>query len=355
MNFYVSILQKEFGKKPSKRYSQSCVLYKDELYLFGGYDENSFSCNDLWKFSFQELEWENIKVEIKPPSRFHHKPLVIKDKMYIFGGLSETLKNYNDLWEFDFSTQQWSQKTTSGTIPNPKYGFEMFEYQENIFIYGGCDNEFGFEEVHYLDLKTFKWKNLPKEEFPFEKSSGSVFSSLVIDKDILYFYGGFHKEKQKNSQKLLMLSDDLIIRILSFLDIKNICNISCVSKNWNFSKLSNDDFFWKEKFLKCIKIFNLLESNYQGISYKNAIIKIHFDIIKEFENYTPFQKKHIYYGDTKFLSTIKMKSSIFHPPIDHNGKRLKCNTVGDVGIGKTCLIMTLTNNSFPLETIIGIG
>ncbi len=36
--------EKTSGDVPSKRYGHSKVIYNDEIFLFGGYDIDSFSC-----------------------------------------------------------------------------------------------------------------------------------------------------------------------------------------------------------------------------------------------------------------------------------------------------------------------
>ena len=40
------------GKSPSRRYGHTAVLHEDSMFVFGGYDCDSFICSDLWAFSF---------------------------------------------------------------------------------------------------------------------------------------------------------------------------------------------------------------------------------------------------------------------------------------------------------------
>jgi len=40
------------GRSPARRYGHSAVLYGYGMIVFGGYDCDSFTCADLWSFSF---------------------------------------------------------------------------------------------------------------------------------------------------------------------------------------------------------------------------------------------------------------------------------------------------------------
>jgi hypothetical protein len=60
-------LIKTIGVIPSPRYAHSAVIYGKHMYIFGGYDSDSFSCNDLFQFNFgffEKLIIRNINMEI---------------------------------------------------------------------------------------------------------------------------------------------------------------------------------------------------------------------------------------------------------------------------------------------------
>jgi len=40
------------SRVPARRYGHSGVLYSSEMFIFGGFDCDSFTCSDLWSFSF---------------------------------------------------------------------------------------------------------------------------------------------------------------------------------------------------------------------------------------------------------------------------------------------------------------
>jgi len=43
------------SRVPARRYGHSGVLYSSEMFIFGGFDCDSFTCSDLWSFSFGNL------------------------------------------------------------------------------------------------------------------------------------------------------------------------------------------------------------------------------------------------------------------------------------------------------------
>ncbi|KAL9643566.1 hypothetical protein ABK040_010179 [Willaertia magna] len=68
----------------------------------------------------------------------------------------------------------------------------------------------------------------------------------------------------RNSFQLLenKLSDDEKLIILSFLDIKTLCSLNCVSKcNFSLSKLCNNDKFWYHYYKKIINDYYNLDFN----------------------------------------------------------------------------------------------
>lgn len=79
--------------------------------------------NELWRFDFKKTKWQKINSKLTPPGRRSHKAIVYKDKMYMFGGFAE--KPMNDFWQFDFETMQWAQLELKGNLPCGRSRFSM--------------------------------------------------------------------------------------------------------------------------------------------------------------------------------------------------------------------------------------
>ncbi|KAL9649519.1 hypothetical protein ABK040_003199 [Willaertia magna] len=157
--------------------------------------------------------------------------------------------------------------------------------------------------------------------------------------------------------------------ILSFLDISSLCKVSCVSKSFSLSQLSNDDLFWKDHYKKFFKEFyvptnlhyhfhyniktkeikqeitTILQSTTQD--YKNEITKFIKEII---ENTQKIQKERLSKIEFSRDAILQNKETLLQKAntIMKNHKLKDCDckvvTVGDGAIGKTSMLMTLSKN-----------
>jgi hypothetical protein len=109
------------GRRPSKRYGHTAVVYQNSIWIFGGFDNDSMACNDLWKLSAEEdgggFTWTKIDTETRPGSRYHHSAVVSGRAMLVFAGLGDAAP-LNDLWAFSFENMEWHEvKTEAGPCP----------------------------------------------------------------------------------------------------------------------------------------------------------------------------------------------------------------------------------------------
>lgn len=80
------------------------------MYVFGGKDFENNKLFDLWVFDIPTLTWAEIKAYPQPTVSFDlnfsqprsgHSAVVYKNQIYIFGGIFEITKELNDLWTYD--------------------------------------------------------------------------------------------------------------------------------------------------------------------------------------------------------------------------------------------------------------
>jgi N-acetylneuraminic acid mutarotase len=99
---------------PSGRYGHKCILYKHEMFLFGGYKEKE-RLDDTYAFNLETLKWREIKVQ-GPGARDSHSAVLYKHYMVIFGG-SDGFSWFNDIYAFDFNREIWTKWESHGDIP----------------------------------------------------------------------------------------------------------------------------------------------------------------------------------------------------------------------------------------------
>ncbi|KAL9641951.1 hypothetical protein ABK040_004009 [Willaertia magna] len=158
------------------------------------------------------------------------------------------------------------------------------------------------------------------------------------------------------------LSTDEKKVIISFLDISSLCNVSCVSKNFSLSQLSNDDLFWKDYFKIFITeyykptnrdiyqniyynrirdIEKRIETTLQSTTkdYKNSIIKFVKEIIENIQKIQNERLLKIEFDQNSVLldkETLLQKASLILKGQKNHKKLCDCKivTVGDGAVGK---------------------
>ncbi|KAL9655431.1 hypothetical protein ABK040_016844 [Willaertia magna] len=165
------------------------------------------------------------------------------------------------------------------------------------------------------------------------------------------------------------LSDDEKLIILSFLNIKTLCSLNCVSKfNFSFSKLCNNDRFWEQYYKIIITdyFYNVELSSvyFDGIdvnkiktekeillnkseNFKENFILFFKNVFKQTKDLQQKRLNTIQYNKNKVLFTKEKLSEenkeIFNDTIVKSMKEhYKYVVVGNGNVGKTCMSMVLT-------------
>ena len=90
--------------------------------------------------------------------------------MYIWGG-GHLGPAFNDLFCCDTISHSWSKPIVSGVIPGGRVGHSACVYNDSMWIFGGIDlrhplgEQFYFEDVFKLDLKSLKWSHVPTKVY----------------------------------------------------------------------------------------------------------------------------------------------------------------------------------------------
>ncbi|KAG9100366.1 Negative regulator of mitotic exit [Ceratobasidium sp. UAMH 11750] len=68
-----------------------------------------------------------------------HRPRLVtyKNKIYIFGGTDGAF-HYNNTWVFDLATRTWVELTWIGFIPVPREGHAAALVGDVMYVFGGC-------------------------------------------------------------------------------------------------------------------------------------------------------------------------------------------------------------------------
>lgn len=145
---------------PVGRYGHAACMHDTRFFVFGGQAEGAFM-NDLWTYDIKQRElvnliltgaslsrlvvtgsshrWEQIQYSSPPPPRrTGHILTAHQGSLYVFGG-TDGKYHYNDTWSLDMATGIWTELSCIGYIPVPREGHAAAIVDDVIYIFGGRD------------------------------------------------------------------------------------------------------------------------------------------------------------------------------------------------------------------------
>jgi hypothetical protein len=121
----------------SPRVGHSAVVFKNNIYLIGGYDGAGYK-NDVWR-SPDGIRWEKVSGAAGFTPRRSHAAVVFKDKLWLIGGYGENEKYYNDIW-CSSDGASWRRIMTAAPESggfSPRRGHSAVVYKNKLWIFGG--------------------------------------------------------------------------------------------------------------------------------------------------------------------------------------------------------------------------
>lgn len=209
---------------PQSRTNHCSFIYKDEIYVIGGYDIGKGTIKEISKLNIAEKynSWIQVKTAGECPSSVNHSSSVlIGNKLYLFGGYSIDNNPNNNFHELNLNTYTWSTLHNFLGSPIPistmsnntkssklltKSNFEptylpeltshlMFYWQDrnSIILYGGFTKLNVNTKIYQYSILQEKWEVLVElcNELAFYSTSG-----VLIDNSILIF-GGFDSDNKR--------------------------------------------------------------------------------------------------------------------------------------------------------------
>src|SRR5690606_36575501 len=110
------------------------VIINDCMYIFGGYFVNNYM-NDLYQYHIKSGYWQQLDASCVSV-RSGHSAVVYKDYMFVFGGYGR--KYRDDLLCYDFITKKWRQIKVNGyCIPSPRRYHRAVLIDHVMYIFAG--------------------------------------------------------------------------------------------------------------------------------------------------------------------------------------------------------------------------
>jgi N-acetylneuraminic acid mutarotase len=185
--------------EPAPRSAHTTVMYKNELFVFGGWDGGT-SNNDFFKYNIERDEWSVVEVcagEVPAPRR-SHCATVYGNAMYVWGGFNGVDNCKPLIHKFDFDTMTWSVEEAKGTPPAGRSRAKCVLFQNRWAIFGGWDRVNHFKDWYEYDFVTRTWERRPLHWLP--DAIGQ--HSAVVHKNKIYVFGGYYQTTKLSSNNL---------------------------------------------------------------------------------------------------------------------------------------------------------
>jgi len=138
-----------------RAYHQAAVL-NDKIYVFGGgnYVPQYSALNDVWS-SADGKTWERVTEHAEWSPRLWFSSVVYRDRMWVLGGWSNNpSKNWGDVW-YSRDGRDW-QQLKSNVVWKERHEHSAYVFQDKLWIAGG----------HAQPLSNEVWSlELPKDFF----------------------------------------------------------------------------------------------------------------------------------------------------------------------------------------------
>jgi len=175
--------------KPGERSGASSVIYRDALYVFGGYG-GSGRLDDIYRFDFPARCWQRLDCQgAIPAGRENNGAVVHGDKMYLFGGYSG-FTWLNDFHAFNFETATWSAVPSGqkGAVPSTRFGYVSSEHGSFMYIIGGYDGSAWLNDMYDFDFDRGIWSATAVQGFV---PSGRSCPSWATHNGSVFLFGGY--------------------------------------------------------------------------------------------------------------------------------------------------------------------
>ncbi|KAG9071536.1 Negative regulator of mitotic exit [Linnemannia hyalina] len=154
------------GLLPAPRHSHAACVIGTTLYVFGGqfngYYLNDVACFDMKSLNTSNPRWNRLEPASElPPARAGHCAAAHDGKVYIFGGADDQFF-YNDIWCYDPQTNKWEAVPAFGVLPTSRQGHAASVVDDTMYIYGGMNHE----DQLLGDLSAFKFNDRRWLTFP---------------------------------------------------------------------------------------------------------------------------------------------------------------------------------------------
>ena len=206
------------GTVPLGRNGHTATLAEGKLFIIGGWlGSGPLAASDVHYIELSEMKWVEPPVLGEPPGpcNMHTSDYLPQlRRIFVFRG-GDGREYLNDLHSLDVDTYRWEKLECAGTKPEARANHCSAVLGHRLFIFGGWNGNTRLNDVHVLDTDRMIWSRLEPRGVPPPPRAGMTLTRI---RDRLYLFGG--------SGPAAKCFDDLQI-----LDLKEMCWTEITSRS----------------------------------------------------------------------------------------------------------------------------
>ena len=182
------------------RSSHSSSVHNASLYTLGGEIIARTPVDSLlWKLPLTESSsWSVVETlsEAAPSPRIAHAQTVVHNELFIFGGrqgITMEESPLSDLWKFSFDSLEWvliPPTSSDSSVPSPRSFHKMLSVDNTLYVFGGCAAQGRLNDLHAYDIATNAWTKLAAPPASLTGRGGAGF--VTNGTTSLFVVGGFN-------------------------------------------------------------------------------------------------------------------------------------------------------------------
>jgi len=177
------------------RNSASAVVFNNKMYVFGGYDGSSY-LDTMRIYDFETGSW-SAGTSDTGNVRQGHSAVVYNGKMYVYGGY--TGSTYLDTMRvYDFAAGTWAAGTAD--TGNTKYEHSAVVYNNKMYVFGGMNGTY-LDTMRIYDFAANSWSGGTADA-----SILRAFHSAEVYNNKMYVYGGYNGSAALNTLRIYDLA-----------------------------------------------------------------------------------------------------------------------------------------------------
>ncbi|CAL4067802.1 unnamed protein product [Meganyctiphanes norvegica] len=163
----------------------------NKIYIFGGDCQNNNSCQtdqiDVHIFDCEHYTWTTLEnsqnSDTVPCRRWGHSAVAYENNVYVWGGRNEETF-CNILYCFVTKTNSWTKPDIIGHPPSARWKHSACVINNCMYIFSGSSDK---QDLYVFDFKKMSWDIIQSNGEP---PSARVYHTAVAIDNIMYVWGG---------------------------------------------------------------------------------------------------------------------------------------------------------------------